>query len=68
MSETVIPKNSLWQFLEKEHLDTEGVLTDEQWNIFLNQYNDCFADEASCLGQEMFREFCINWLRLEDYR
>ena len=66
MSETVIPKNTLWQFLEKEHLDTEGVLTDEQWNIFINQYNDCYADEASSLGQEMFREFCINWLKIKN--
>ena len=47
-----IPKNTLWQYLEKEHLDPENEITDEQWIEFVNDYEDSFADKVSQLGNE----------------
>ena len=32
-----LPKNTLWQYLEKEHLDPNNKLTDEQWQGFLDE-------------------------------
>ena len=49
---TEIPKNTLWQYLEKEHLDPENEITDEQWIEFVNDYEDSFADKVSQLGNE----------------
>ena len=49
---TEIPKNTLWQYLEKEHLDPENEITDEQWIQFVNDCEDSFADKVSQLGQE----------------
>jgi hypothetical protein len=49
---TEIPKNTLWQYLEKEHLDPENEITDEQWIQFVNDCEDSFADQVSQLGQE----------------
>ena len=34
--------NVLWQYFEKDHIAEE--LTDEQWNKFLVDYQDGFAD------------------------
>ena len=49
---TEIPKNTLWQYLEKEHLDPENEITDEQWIEFVNDCEDSFADKVSQLGHE----------------
>ena len=40
MKDITIPNNTLWQYLEKEHLDTDNKLTDKQWTKFVedNQY------------------------------
>tara|TARA_R100001594_G_scaffold97434_1_gene131700 strand:- start:617 stop:823 length:207 start_codon:yes stop_codon:yes gene_type:complete len=50
-----IPDNSLWQYLEKEHLieHTDIKLTDEEWSEFCRQFNDVFADQCSELGRDL---------------
>ena len=52
-----IPKNSLWQYLDKNTLDDEGKLTDEQWQEFLNRNNENFASECSYIGRDLFEDF-----------
>lgn len=51
-----IPNNTLWQYLEKEHLDIDDEMTDEQWELFVNDYNDSFADTVSNIGHDLFKE------------
>lgn len=50
-----IPDNSLWQYLEKEHLieHTDIKLTDEEWSEFCRKFNDVFADKCSELGRDL---------------
>tara|TARA_Y100000004_G_scaffold5877_1_gene6826 strand:- start:902 stop:1162 length:261 start_codon:yes stop_codon:yes gene_type:complete len=36
--------NVLWQYYEKEHIAED--FTDEQWNKFLEDYQDGFADSV----------------------
>jgi len=50
-------KNTLWQYLDKEHLDTNNKLSQKQWNDFVKQYESRFADECSIIGQDLFYEF-----------
>jgi len=50
-------KNTLWQYLDKEHLDTDNELSQKQWNDFVEEYSNCFADECSTVGQDLFYEF-----------
>ena len=50
-------KNTLWQYLDKEHLDINNELSQKQWNDFVEKYNDCFANECSTVGQDLFYEF-----------
>jgi len=57
MSETIIPPNCLWQYLEKEHLDPENEMSQELWNEFVNEWNDTFADSTSTLGREYLGDF-----------
>jgi len=52
-----IPKNTLWQYLEKEHLDSDNKLTNEQWNTFVEKNNNSFAEICSEVGQELFNDF-----------
>lgn len=54
-----IPKNTLWQYLEKEHLDPDNKLTEEQWQGFLDEHSDEFGERASVMGQDMMENFKI---------
>lgn len=51
--------NTLYQYMKKEHLDLENQTTNEEWEDFINDYQDRFAEETSYIAQEMFREFII---------
>ena len=63
MEEIKIPSNSLWQYLEKEHLDTDNKLTQEEWEEFVNMFQGTYADICSGEGQVMFRYYCDEKLR-----
>ena len=51
--------NTLYQYMKKEHLDLENQITNEEWEDFINDYQDRFSEETSYIAQEMFREFII---------
>ena len=42
-----IPKNTLWQYLEKEHLDPNNELTNDQWQAFLDEHSDEFGERTA---------------------
>jgi len=52
-----IPENVLWQYLEKEHLDSENELTEKEWNDFVETHQSAFTSECSIQGQEIFADF-----------
>ena len=54
-----IPKNTLWQYLEKEHLDPDNKLTDEQWQSFLDEHTDEFGERTAEMGKDMMDNFKI---------
>jgi hypothetical protein len=54
-----IPKNTLWQYLEKEHLDPNNKLTDEQWGVFLDEHTDEFGERTAEMGRDMMHNFKI---------
>tara|TARA_R110002020_G_scaffold24063_7_gene79469 strand:+ start:544 stop:735 length:192 start_codon:yes stop_codon:yes gene_type:complete len=47
----------LWQTLEKEHLDLENELSNEEWNLFVEEHEDDFANFTSRYGSELFNNF-----------
>ena len=54
-----IPKNTLWQYLEKEHLDSNNKLTDEQWQEFLDEFSVQFGEKTAEMGHNMLHNFKI---------
>lgn len=57
--------SSLWQAMEKEHLDPENKISDAQWHSFLGMYSSIYADQASELAHDLFDEYKDNYLNLE---
>ena len=47
----------LWQTLEKEHLDIDNELSNEEWNMFVEECEDDFASFTSKYGNELFYNF-----------
>ena len=54
-----LPKNTLWQYLEKENLDPDNKLTDEQWQAFLDEHFDEFGERTAEMGKDMMDNFKI---------
>ena len=54
----LIPENSLYQWLEKKHLDPDNKLSDEEWEEFVEYTQFQFAREISDVG----KEFLENWI------
>ena len=52
--------NTLYQYMKKEHLDLESQITNEEWEDFINDYQDCFAEKCSELANDLFEEFLVN--------
>lgn len=54
--------NCLWQYLEKKHIESMsyGKISDEEWNVFVNMFQDSFANEVSLLATEYWNERYIN--------
>ena len=44
----------LYQYLDKEHLDENNELSDEQWNDFVIKNQDYFADRCSQIARDLF--------------
>lgn len=47
----------LYQWLERHHLDKGYELTQDQWEVFVENYGDVFAETVSELGVELFEDF-----------
>ena len=50
--------NVLWQYYEKEHIAED--FTDEQWNKFLEDYQDGFSDGTYYTALDCVQEFTGN--------
>jgi thiaminase len=55
-------KDTLYQYIKKEHIDTENELTQQQWDEFINQYSSTFADQSSELAFNLLDEYKLNYL------
>ena len=51
--------NTLYQYMKKEHLDLENKLSNDEWENFIDEYRDDFADRCSELAYELFAEYLI---------
>ena len=58
MEEIKIPSNSLWMYLEKEHLDLDNKLTQEEWEWFVNMFQSTYVDICTEEGQVLFSDYC----------
>lgn len=47
----------LWQAMGKEHLDHEDEYSQEQWQRFVDEHGEVFAEEASRIAVEMWLDF-----------
>ena len=54
----LIPENSLYQWLEKKHLDPDNLVSDEEWETFVENSENSFADEVYQVG----KEYLENWI------
>ena len=52
--------NTLYQYMKKEHLDLENKITDDEWEDFIDDYQDCFAEKCSELANDLFAEYLID--------
>jgi|TARA_B100000073_G_scaffold280039_1_gene240566 hypothetical protein len=57
--------NTLYQYMNKEHLDLENKLSDDEWENFLDRYQDDFANSCSELAYELFAEY-LNLIEEEE--
>ena len=55
----LIPINSLYQFIELSHLDSENKykISEDEWNNFVSSNQDYFAEECSLLAQDLFADW-----------
>ena len=51
--------NTLYQYMKKEHLDTHNEITNDEWEDFIDEYQNYFAERSSELACELFAEFLI---------
>lgn len=47
----------LWQIIKKEHLDIDNKLSKKQWDNFVSQWENDFAEESSHLAQDLFTHY-----------
>ena len=52
--------NTLYQYMKKEHLDLRNLLNDDEWEDFIDEYQDCFAEQCGELARVLFTEFLID--------
>lgn len=54
--------NKLYQYIDKEDIDPQNEISNEDWQGFLNQYASTFASEASELADSLLDEYKLNYL------
>lgn len=55
--------NKLYQYIDKEDIDPQNEISNEDWQGFLNQYASTFASEASELADSLLDEYKLNYLQ-----
>ena len=50
-----VPKNSLWQYVAKEHLAPH--ISQKKWDRFIEECGDDFAEKTSLIANEMFQQW-----------
>ena len=63
-----IPNDTLSQWFEKDHLDLKNELSQKEWELFLDQYNEVYINETSEIANNLFDEFTLNYLKKKDYK
>ena len=53
----------LYQFINKDHLDPDNKLTNNEWLKFVELYEDVFAEETSELAYKLLWEYKNNDLK-----
>tara|TARA_R100000781_G_C4002447_1_gene100794 strand:+ start:43 stop:267 length:225 start_codon:yes stop_codon:yes gene_type:complete len=53
----LVPIDSLYQYMTKEHLDQDNELTQEQWETFVFNLEDVFADKCSEIAFDLFNDY-----------
>ncbi len=55
----LIPINSLYQYMELEHLDSTNKykISKDEWDNFVSSNQDYFAEQCSLLAQDLFADF-----------
>ena len=56
-------QETLFQFFVKRCLDPENLLTEDQWDDFVDEFQSVFAHEATDLAKELFQGYIAD---LED--
>ena len=54
-----VPKNSLWQYVAKEHLAPN--ISQKKWDKFVEECGDDFAERTSLIANEMFQQWSDIW-------
>lgn len=54
--------DTLYQYIDKEDIDPQNELSNEDWQGFLYQYASTFASEASELADSLLDEYKLNYL------
>tara|TARA_R100001509_G_scaffold163535_1_gene138302 strand:- start:31 stop:273 length:243 start_codon:yes stop_codon:yes gene_type:complete len=55
----LIPINSLYQYMELEHLDSTNKykISQDEWDNFVSSNQDYFAEQCSILAQDLFSDW-----------
>jgi hypothetical protein len=53
----------LYQFINKDHLDPDNKLSNNEWLKFVELYEDVFAEETSELAYKLLLEYKNNNLK-----
>jgi len=50
-----VPDNSLWQYIERHHIDSD--IKKKIWEEFVLSYQDEFAEKVSEMAKEMWQNY-----------
>ena len=57
---TIDTTDKLYQYISKEHMEkmTEKTISNEDWELFVHNVQDTFADEVSELARDFWTTYC----------
>lgn len=53
---------NLWQVINKQHMESNAkeTITDEEWELFLDYFQNAFANEVSQLATDFWKDRYLN--------